>query len=280
MPAAPRLVLDARALLAEGPCWDARRARLWWVDILRGDLHQLDPATGQDAFHALGRGIGAAVVEDAGTLLLALEDGFFRLDWDAKSLEPLGDPEAGKPANRFNDGKLGPGGRFFAGTMAKDARGPHGALYRLDPDGAITRLLDGVTISNGLAFSHDGALLYYIDTPTQRVDVMDHDPATGAVANRREAFAIPREMGAPDGMCIDGEGMLWIALWGGGAVARFDPRDGRLLRRVEVPASQATSCCLDGTGRVLFITTASVGLSEARRDREPHAGGLFALDLE
>ena len=216
--------------LGEGPVWDDRQGVLIWVDIWAGEVHSYEPASGRDTAIGVGQPVGAAVPRRSGGLVLAVRDGFAFLDPDGR-LTSVAEVEAANPGNRMNDGKCDRHGRFWAGTMAGDARPGAGALYRLDPDLSVTKVLDGVTVSNGLAWSLDDRTMYYIDTPTQRVDAFDYDLASGTIENRRPLIEIPEEAGSPDGMTIDAEGFLWVALFGGRAVRRYSP-DGRLERVV------------------------------------------------
>lgn len=275
-------ILDAGAVLAEGPVWHG--GRLWWVDIERREVHALDVATGRDRRWRLPSRVGFVVPRAEGGFLVGTEQGLAA--WsptgveepgdgsDPGHLEPFAHPERDRPGNRFNDAKCDPQGRLWAGTMAISEAPGRGALYRVDGSG-IARMVDGVSISNGLAWSPDGATLYYIDSPTRRVDAFDfHD---GEIAGRRTVITL--EDGFPDGMCSDGEGNLWIALWGGGCVACHDPRTGRRLARIDVAAEAVTSCCF-GEGGTLFITTASRDLDAAGRLRQPRAGGIFRAQTQ
>ena len=177
---------------------------------------------------------------------------------------------------RMNDGKCDPAGRFWAGSKALDFREGAGALYRLGPDGRVTRMLEGVTICNGMKWMEDGAHIYYFDSPKQTIDVFDFDPVRGAIANRRVLVEIPEEAGVPDGMTLDSEGRIWVALWGGGAVRCYSP-EGKREEVIEVPAPQTKSCCFGGGDfAVLYITSARDGMSREQLERAPHAGGVFA----
>src|SRR5918999_4891566 len=183
--------------------------------------------------------------------------------------------EADISSNRMNDGKCDPAGRFWAGTMAMDGARGRGALYRLDADRSVARMLGAVSVSNGLAWSADSSTMYYIDTPTGSVDAFEFDADAGAISGRRPFVKIDGGDGMPDGMTIDSEGGLWVALWGGGAVHRYDA-GGRLDGIVEVPASLTTSCTFGGSDLGdLYITTASTGLGEAELRDQPLAGSLF-----
>jgi sugar lactone lactonase YvrE len=268
------LLLDVKAELGEGPCWLADRQRLLWVDIMAGLVHLLDPVTVEDSSLDVGQPVGAAVPADDGRVALAVRDGFLLLDLDTGALEDVAGVEREIAGNRMNDGKCDSAGRFWAGTMALDGRRGAGSLYRLDASRRVERVIEGVGISNGLGWSLDDRLMYYIDTPEGRVDVFDFDPATGAIANGRP-FVVVEPPGAPDGMAIDAEGCVWVALWGGGRVLRFRP-DGTLADTVEVPASRTTSCCFGGPDlRDLYITSAWHGMAADGRAREPLAGSLF-----
>ncbi len=266
------LVLDARAELAEGPCWLASRARLLWVDIMAGHVHLFDPASGEDRTIEVGQPVGAAVPADDGRVALAVRDGFALLDLDDGSVEPVADVERKLPGSRMNDGKCDSAGRFWAGTMALDQRPGAGALYRLDAQRHVEQMVAGVGISNGLGWSPDDRLMYYIDTPEDRVDVFDFDAASGAIRNRRP-FALIDGPGHPDGLAVDAEGGVWVALWGGGQVTRFLP-DGTVAGSIRMPVSRTSSCCFAGPDLSdLYITTAWQHLPPERR--EAYAGGLF-----
>jgi len=269
------LLVDAHASLGEGPVWDERDGCLWWVDIMGQAIHRSDPATGRDEIVPIGQLVGAVVSRASGGLVAAVQDGFVALDPASGKIEVLALVEADDPTMRMNDGKVDPQGRFWAGTMGVDHRPEAGTLYRLDPDLRVTPMISGTTISNGLDWSLDGRTMYYIDTPTRRVDRFDFEPATGAIAGRTPAVAIREGAGSPDGMTVDADGFLWVALWDGWAVERYSP-DGRLDRRVEVPAQQASSCAFGGPDLdLLFITTAQEGFPPGGLPDQPHAGGLF-----
>jgi sugar lactone lactonase YvrE len=283
------LVADTRAILGEGPWWDARARVLYWIDIRGKSLHCFDPSTRIDRLVGLGKVPGTVVgrkdaKDDSHGLLMAMEDGFYFIDPSTGDSVWLLDPEADRQGNRFNDGKCDERGRFWAGSMDDSEEANSGAFYRLDPDLGCERVLDGIGISNGLAWSPEGSTMYYIDSPTRRVDAFDFDADSGRLSGRRVAFELPAGLGFPDGMTIDEEGMLWIALWMGWGLGRWDPRSGKLLLKLEVPVARVTSCAfgtLPGMGgemECLFITTASVGLGPEEHRLQPFAGGLFAYD--
>jgi sugar lactone lactonase YvrE len=260
------LALEAHAALGEGPRWDARIERLLWVDIEGCSLHVFDPATGNDASTPLPAKVGsAAPTGDPDRVLVALADRLAIVDVRSGELEPLVDLPHAHPDVRANDGAVDPAGRFWIGTMADDETSPdRGALYRLDGS-ELTTVLEPISLSNGLDWS--GSTMYYVDTPTQRVDVLDYDPDTGDVENRRPFVTIEERDGSPDGLVLDDEGGLWLALWGGGEVRRYAP-DGTLDARLDVPADNVTACWFAGTR--LFITTA--------RSPQPLGGSLFVAE--
>jgi Gluconolactonase len=276
----PELVVDAHAIIGEGPYWDHVASVLYWIDIKGRRLHRYDPEAGSDKELRLEKMPGAVVGRAKGTsLVMAMEDGFNFVDPESGAATPLVNPEPDRPGNRFNDGKCDSRGRFWAGSMDNAEKASSGAFYRLDADLVCETQFDGVGISNGLAWSPDDRFLYYIDTPTGRVDCFDFDADSGRLSNRRPAFAVPREMGFPDGMTIDEEGMLWIALWEGWGLSRWNPRTGKLIGKVELPVARTSSCafggpCLDR----LYITTASIGVGPGETADQKHAGGLFVYE--
>jgi len=277
---APEIALDARAQLGEGAIWNAARQRLHWIDIKGQRVFTYDPATGENLACGVGRMVGTVVPRARGGLMLAVHEGFAALDPIDGQLTLLPHPPEHDPAAvRFNDGKCDPAGRFWAGTMAL-TKGPRplGRLYRLDADGSMQVLLRDVGTSNGLAWSLDRRTLYFIDTALVRVDAFDYDDATGAIANRRTAITIPPGIGRPDGSTLDAEGMLWIAMWDGWGVTRWDPQTGRLLQTVRLPVARVTSCAFGGPQLdVLYLTTARDGLTPDQLAAQPLAGGLFRI---
>ena len=268
----PEPVMEHRCLLGEGPVWDAREQRLVFVDILEGLVHRVDTATGELETFPVGKPVGAAVPRAGGGLALATARGFATLDPASGRVATIAEiePEA-VPGSRMNDGKCDPAGRFWAGTQSDVPAQRAGSLYRLDPDGTLTRMLSGIGTSNGLDWSDDGATFYYIDTPTGAIDVFDFDLAAGTIANRRRFVAIADEDGVPDGMTLDAEGGIWVALFRGGAIRRYAP-DGTLDAVVAFPVSLVTSCAFGGPNLdELYVTSAAHRLSGP----EPLAGSLF-----
>lgn len=245
-----------RATLGEGPCWDPASESLYWTDIPAHQVHCLAGDGRHTAWQA-GQPVGAIVPRAAGGLLLAARDGFLALDPGTGLLTMLAHVEQHLPENRMNDGACDRAGRFFAGTMAEDEAPGAGALYRLDPGHHVTRLLAGTSISNGIGWSPDERRMYYIDSPTHRVDAFDYEPVTGAISNRRVFVSVGHGGVMPDGLTVDSEGFVWVALWGGGALQRYSP-DGSLRLTIDVPAVNVTSCAFGGRDLdILYITTAA-----------------------
>jgi sugar lactone lactonase YvrE len=276
-----RCVLDAQAGLAEGPHWWAEKGVLLWVDIEASRVGFFDPVACSNRFLDVPSHVGAVVPTTAGDLVAATAEGFVRLDPQSGVVTPLSDPEPGRSEHRFNDGKCDPWGRFWAGTMAYDFSPGAGSLWRLNNDFSCSLQWQQLTISNGLAWSLDRRFLYLIDSPTLTVMAFPLT-STGALVDHPAAcITIPEDWAAvPDGMCIDAEGMLWIALFGGGCVTRWDPLRGCLLERLAFPCRQVTSCCFGGTNLdQLFVTTARREMDTAAIKAEPLAGGLFQADV-
>jgi sugar lactone lactonase YvrE len=271
------LVLDVKAELGEGPVWDAERERLIFVDIMRGHVHEFDPATGQDRILEVGQPVSAVAPTTRGDWVIAAQGGFYRLNPDSGRVVLLTAVEADLPDNRMNDGYVDSHGRFWAGTMSMVKRRRAGSLYRLDPDGTVTRHITGVTTSNGIDWSLDGRLMYFVDTGINRVDVFDFDEVRGEISGRRPFTYVPTLAGKPDGLIVDAEGYVWLGLWSGGALHRYTP-DGRLDRVVKLPVSLVTKCAFGGPNlEDLYITTAWIGLKEEQRPGQPTAGGLYRL---
>ena len=271
-------VLRAGAHLAEGPRWDARTGRLLWVDILAGQVHSLDPDTTQDRALDLGRQVGAVAPDGtAYGLVAAVRDGFVSIDPDGaqRSLDLV---LVDRPEVRFNDGRADRAGRFWAGTMRYDLEPGHGALYRLDAGQPARPVWTGLGLTNGLDWSPDDRLFYLADTTARTVDVADFDLADGALTGRRRFLDLDPALGSPDGLTVDADGCVWVALYGGGRVHRYTPA-GELDTVLEVPgATHVTSPGFGGAGLdVLFVTTALENIDPAQRADQPNAGAVLAV---
>ena len=271
-------ILHAQAALGEGALWNLQTQQLYWVDIEGRVLHIFDPATGHDTSFPTQERVGTVVPTRDGNALVALQTGIHRLDTTTGQLTLLTNPLT-EPSLRFNDGKCDPAGRFWVGTFDLLERPHAGTFYRFDPNGSLHVMLRHITNSNGLAWSLDRTTMYYIDTPTLAVQAFDYDQATGSIANPRVVIRFPAGAGWPDGMTLDAEGKLWVALWGGGTVRRYDPDTGALLQAIEVAAPNTSSCAFGGPElKTLFVTTARGGLTPEQLQQFPLSGNLFAVE--
>lgn len=274
----PRVANDEVFELAEGPLWDPVRSELLWVDIdaglvLRGRLNE------DDAIEIVGRitlprTVGAVAVAPDGALVLAIGEEVWRRSRGGE-LRRIARVCDSAGARRLNDGKPDPAGRFVVGTLLRTGRSDAETLVRIEHDGSVTTLDDDLTLSNGLAWSGDGRRLYSADTYARRVHVRDYDAETGETGVR--SIHLSFDEGAPDGMCMDADDHLWIAMWGLGQVRRYAP-DGSLVARVDLPAPHTTCPAFAGPDLdVLVITTATENLTPEQRRRFPDSGRLFTL---
>jgi sugar lactone lactonase YvrE len=268
------VALDLRARHGEGPIWDAATARLWWVDIIGKRVHCFDPASSADCSWRTEGQPGGVVLDTTGDPVVATPEGLARLDRSTGESELAVPVEQDRPENRANDVKVDDRGRVWVGTMAFDKRRGNAALYRIDGEN-VTRVVDGLTISNGPAIDEASGRLYLADTALMVVDVFDLDVATGALAGRRRFLDLSRERVWPDGMTVDDEGMFWVALGRAGAVHRYAP-DGGLDAVIELPTSNPTSVAFGGAARdELFVTTSWFDLEPVERAEQPLAGAVF-----
>lgn len=270
------LVIDSKSDLGEGAIWNYKTGELMWINITGKILNFYNPKTGNNKELFTGQMIGTVVPCESGLVLVALENGIYTLDPETGTKIQIVDPEAEIPVNRFNDGKCDPSGRFWAGTMSLNDEKNAGTLYRLDNDSTIHKMIENVSISNGIAWSPDSTQMYYIDTPTQKVMVYDYNNATGEISNPEVAVEVPAKIGSPDGMAIDADGNLWVALWGGSAVGCWNPKTGKLIKKINVPAKNVTSCAFGGDDlETLYITTARTSTTNEELKKFPNAGGVF-----
>jgi sugar lactone lactonase YvrE len=272
------IVLTHQCLLGEGPVWDSKRGVICWVDILSGEIHEYSPKSKAHKTIPVNQMIGAAVICRDGNFLAALKNGFGFVNRESGEVNMLANPERHMPGNRFNDGKCGPDGSFWAGTMSHTDEPEKGSFYVLDTNHSVTKKMNNVSISNGMAWSADHKIFYYIDTPTFTVVSYDFDKNTAEISNKRVVITIPKEDGSPDGMTIDSEGMLWIAHWDGWQITRWNPDTGKKLLSIPLPAARITSCAFGGdTLEDLYITSAKVGLTNDQLAEQPLAGSLFVI---
>ncbi len=258
-----------RSKWGEGPIW--WRGALYYVDIEGHSVHRFNPASGEEHSWNIGQRVGTVVPRESGGLVIAGDHGLFFLDEETGALNAIADPEADKPDNRFNDGKCSPDGRFFAGTISLVKKTGDAKLYRLDPDLTLHEAFGPVTNSNGIAWSADGKLVYYIDTPRKEVLVFDYE--NGHLSNMRSAVSTAHIESSPDGMTIDAAGNLWIAFCHGACVACFSPETGEELQRIELPCLETTACAFGGPDLADLYVTTGVHKSVV----EEHAGRLFVI---
>ncbi|WAZ21500.1 SMP-30/gluconolactonase/LRE family protein [Streptomyces cinnabarinus] len=262
------VAVRAEAALGEGPTWDPAGGRLLWIDILGSRVHSYDPATGRRTVRTTDQHVGAVKPRAGGGLVLNLRDGVGVLDPDGSFRWLHRDVV---PGRRGNDAAVAPDGSLWAGTMRYDEAPGGGTLSRIGGDGTATAVLDEVTVSNGTGWSPDGRRMYYIDSPTRRVDVFDHED--GEITNRRPLVRIEDGAGFPDGLTVDADGCVWVALWDGAAVRRYTPA-GALDREILLPTPRITACAFGGADLTdLYITTARVGLDAPH----PVAGSLLVV---
>jgi len=268
------IIHAAQATLGEGPAWDAKTSTLYWVDIFgkRVHYHHQD----EDGSIQMDDMPGCLAPTKKGSLLVAARASILDLD-PASAKTAILASVSEHANNRFNDGKCDPKGRFLAGSMNMDERSPTGALSSFDGQ-TITRLLDGIRISNGLAWSPDYKTFYYIDTPTREVQAFDYDLSTGQIANPRVVITVPESLGWPDGMTSDMNGHLWIAMWDGAQVTQWIPQTGQLVGQIPLPAKRVTSCIFGGKDmNELYITSARMGLDEPDLTAYRHSGSLMRV---
>ncbi|MEN3294228.1 MAG: xylono,5-lactonase [Burkholderiales bacterium] len=276
----PECVWDAHAALGEGPLWSVRLQALYWVDILKYRLHRYSPSDEQRTWQFDQEISCVAERADEDGLMVTLRHGFASFNPSTEELTPLTQVEADIPTNRFNDGKCDRRGRFWAGTMDFDAQRSTGSLYRLSPDLGVAKMDSDYQVTNGPAWSSDDRIMYHNDSVNGRVYKFDYDPESGELSHKRSFLQFSKEEGSPDGMTTDAEGGLWIAHWGAGKITRHDPH-GKVLQTITLPCSQVSSCTFGGPDlKTLYITTAAVCLSAEHLEREPQAGGLFAISLD
>lgn len=272
------VVLPRQCILGEGPVWDMKRRVICWIDIVSGEIHEFSPESKNHRVIPVNQMIGAVVLCKDGNFLAALKNGFGFVDRTSGEVTMAANPESHIPGNRFNDGKVGPDGRFWAGTMSHTDEPAKGSFYVFDKDHSVTKKIDHVSISNGLAWSADHKTLYYIDTPTFSVVAYDFDKNTAEISRRRIAINVPEKEGSPDGMTIDSEDMLWIAHWDGWQITRWNPNTGEKLLSIPMPAARITSCTFGGDDLGdLYITSAKRDLSEEQLANQPLAGSLFVI---
>lgn len=264
--------------LGEGPIWNYETNELYWIDIEGKYLHILEPSSKTNRSIPTPSRIGTVVPIDSQRAIVGLQDGAYLVDTQSGEFSLHSPLDSANAATRLNDGKCDPAGRLWVGSMYMPQDKADGHLFMVDAQGNSTQKLDSVTISNGIVWTADKKTMYYIDTPTGKVRGFDYDNETGEISNERTAVVIPEELGFPDGMTIDAEDKLWVGLWNGDAIVRFDPETGELLSRIDVPAHNVTACAFGGQNLdSLFITTARLDMTPEELEKYPDAGSVFVV---
>jgi sugar lactone lactonase YvrE len=266
--------------VGESPVWSAREQALYWVDILGPTIHRWEPASNARRSWPMPAAVGSIGLREAGGLVVALRSGFHLFDPATEALALLAHPEPDLPTNRLNDGKVAPDGAFWAGTMDDRAdKQPVGSLYRLGADHSCTRMATGFKVSNGLAWSPDGRTLYHSDSRAATIWRCAHDPATGAIGERKVFVAMRPEWGRPDGGAVDAEGCYWGCGISAGRINRFSP-DGELVGWVDLPVTHPTMPCFGGPDlKTLYVTSLRENLTAEQLAATPLAGSVLALDV-
>lgn len=264
----------SRAQCGEGPIWDHRAGLLRWVDIAGESFHAFDPASGHDETIKAPYLVSSILLEKGGGLLTTTANGLERWDSETGALELLHQPELELVENRFNDAKTDTLGRLWAGTMSKGAEAPSGSIYCYDQSG-VRRVSGGYTVSNGMGWSANGRRFYFVDSIPGVIHQFVCDPGTAELSARTEFVRFDRNLGTPDGLCVDSRDNIWVAMWDGSRVIRLSP-EGEVTDEITMPVRRPTSCCLGGPDlQTLYITSAASGSPD-----DPIAGGLFAAHVD
>jgi sugar lactone lactonase YvrE len=273
--------ISSQCFLGEGPLWIADLGCFFWVDIEKGNLHRYHLASEKLEIRHFPHYLAVVLKGQNGKLILGLDRKLVWYDWETEEIEELCEVEADQTLHRFNDGKVDSLGRIWIGTLSTKFTEGAGSLYRIDSNLKPEAQLKNLTISNGMAWSADQQTFYFIDTPTRKIQEYSFDPETGEIEFRRIAVEIQEELGFPDGMCIDREGMLWVAHYGGSGVYRWNPQTGKLQDKIELPVPHVTSCCFGGENLdVMLITTAQENMTESDLKKYPQSGDVFLVKME
>jgi sugar lactone lactonase YvrE len=273
--------ISSQCFLGEGPLWIADLGCFFWVDIEKGNLHRYHLASEKLEIRNFPHYIAVVLKGQNGKLILGLDRKLVWYDWETEEIEKLCEVETNQPLHRFNDGKVDFKGRIWIGTLSTKFTEGAGSLYRVDSNLKPEVRLKNLTISNGMAWTEEQETFYFIDTPTRKIQEFSFDPETGEIRFRRVAVEIPEDLGFPDGMCIDREGMLWVAHYGGSGVYRWNPQTGKLQDKIELPVPHVTSCCFGGENLdVMLITTAQENMTESDLKKYPQSGDVFLVKME
>lgn len=271
------LVQREQALVGEGPVWLPGEGVLLWLDIKGQRLFRHDPSTGAARSWSLPDRVGAVIPRAQGGYVLLAKTGVFTADAPFEKLTQACHPDGDLPDNRFNDAKCDPSGRLWAGSMDDNETLASGRLYRFDSLASPVRVRSDVNLSNGLGWSPDGRLMYFVETLRRVIWVHDYDLASGEARNARVFVTVPDADGYADGMCVDSDGCIWLAHWGGARVTRLTPQ-GKVDRVVSLPVPQVASCAFGGAALdTLYVTTAAAGMDARALGEAPLSGSLFAF---
>ncbi|XP_062910618.1 regucalcin-like isoform X2 [Mobula hypostoma] len=276
-------VVSGRYSVAESPVWEEKDGTLLYTDITEQNVYRWNPVDNQVKKVHVDAPVGSVVPRNSGGYVLALGKKFAFLDWEKQVVTDITEVDSDKSNSRFNDGKVDPAGRFLAGTMGLEVRAVEferhqGSLYALQTDHSVVKHFNQVDVSNGLAWSLDHKIFYYIDSLCFSVDAFDYDLQSGKISNRRVVYKLEQSEIIPDGQCIDQEGKLWVACYNGGSVLRIDPETGKKIQTVKLPVSKTTSCCFGGKDYAdLYVTSATKRMDQKSLQREPLAGGIFKV---
>ncbi len=266
------------ALLGEGAIWNHQSNELYWIDIEGKTLHIYNPNTNKNRSFPTATHIGTVVPKNRDEALIALVDGTHIINLNNGETHLFTDMKEALTNCRLNDGKCDPAGRLWVGSMNWQQEKGKAKLFTVTSDTSFTTKIDSVTISNGIVWTKDKKTMYYIDTPTSQIKAYDYDNATGEISNGRITVEIPEDFGYPDGMTIDEEDMVWVGMWNGNAVIRFNPKTGEVLQKIEVPAHNVTSCAFGGDNLdILYITSASLDMTDEEKEKYPLAGSVFKV---
>lgn len=271
-------LLKSQNIIGEGPVWDEGIKALYWVDIAGKTINRFWPDTGKHEIFTTESEVGVIAFREKNGFITAGSTGFSFWSPETKKFEAISDPEEANPKSRFNDGKVDRFGRFWAGTMT--AEGAVSALYRMDTDLSIQKIDSGLTISNGIAWSPDNSVMYFVDSMRYVIYAYDFEGISGEVSNRCNFIQVSPDYGIPDGITVDSEGCLWCAFYGGSKVTRFD-NEGNVMVEIAMPVTQPTSCIFGGDNYSdLYITSAWNGLDNNERKKQPLAGDLFVINTD
>ncbi|XP_063161099.1 regucalcin [Candoia aspera] len=276
-------VVQEKCKIGESPVWEEKENSLLFVDITGKKVYRWNSLTKEVQSVSVDAPVSTVSLHKSGDYIITLGTQFAALDWKKKSITTIIHVDKDKTNNRFNDGKVDPAGRLFAGTMAEEIRPAvlerhQGSLYTLFPNHSVMKHFDKVDISNGLDWSLDHRTFFYIDSLSYHVDAFDYDLQTGKLSNRRNIYKLEKEESIPDGMCIDTEGKLWVACYDGGRVIRIDPETGKRIQTVKLPVDKTTSCSFGGYDySELYVSSACQGMDESSLLQQPQAGGIFKI---